>query len=488
MTLLTQASANTLQHASHDALDVSLACTIKSLNGDKALVGLHLAMAYMQLTLLIDAEDRVARASSKGPSRCAKSIGRGACRKEQAKRLGICTTTLSSWIANGTRLLYLAIAGSPMVLPILAVQGHLAKIYGKTVTVGEVMTMGAILHNPEDTPMGREVKRHYRPLAAQVYDKWKSSNCTPSLYVPSEKRRVPLTEWEVWDSLRKVLHLNAYALPDLDERWLERPLDAKFSSFEQQVCLPVPRVIQTEFQVGTDSCPVTPATKIAWTAQARCDVQDNMYTPQDIDDLEYTLSNKYSAGDDSLGSLAEGAYVVVDPSVLKGVPLHLKGRDIKEQKEALLALLVPKEAAAPPGLSSPFLQLLDSILDRLKTLYPKDLHYDESTGTLYSGFVAIHYTWYNRYSEKGDKDLPGPDKAYATRIVRGEAGKSNPYQRIPRESQEIREDPAGYQAMCEMLSEVDARSDRRVGRLRIAGASAMMIEYNPAVGWQQQGG
>ena len=38
------------------------------------------------------------------------------------------------------------------------------------------------------------------------------------------------------------------------------------------------------------------------------------------------------------------------------------------------------------------------------------------------------------------------------------------------------------------LSEVDARSDRRVGRLRIAGASAMMIEYNPAVGWQQQGG
>ncbi|KAI4518103.1 hypothetical protein K525DRAFT_272984 [Schizophyllum commune Loenen D] len=53
------ASANTLQHASHDALDVSLACTIKSLNGDKALVGLHLAMAYMQLTLLIDAEDRL---------------------------------------------------------------------------------------------------------------------------------------------------------------------------------------------------------------------------------------------------------------------------------------------------------------------------------------------------------------------------------------------------------------------------------------------
>ncbi|KAI4518102.1 hypothetical protein K525DRAFT_209369 [Schizophyllum commune Loenen D] len=136
---------------------------------------------------------------------------------------------------------------------------------------------------------------------------------------------------------------------------------------------------------------------------------------------------------------------------MDSVPLHLKGRDIKEQKEALLALLVPKEAAAPPGLSSPFLQLLDSILDRLKTLYPKDLHYDESTGTLYSGFVAIHYTWYNRYSEKGDKDLPGPDKAYATRIVRGEAGKSNPYQRIPRESQEIREDPAGYQAMCEML-------------------------------------
>ena len=31
-------------------------------------------------------------------------------------------------------------------------------------------------------------------------------------------------------------------------------------------------------------------------------------------------------------------------------------------------------------------------------------------------------------------------------------------------------------------------SDRRVGRLRIAGASAVMIEYNPAVGWQQQGG
>ncbi|KAL1693520.1 hypothetical protein GGG16DRAFT_101185 [Schizophyllum commune] len=40
----------------------------------------------------------------------------------------------------------------------------------------------------------------------------------------------------------------------------------------------------------------------------------------------------------------------------------------------------------------------------------------------------------------------------------------------------------------EHISEVDARSNQRVGRLRIAGASVVMIDYNPAVGWQQKGG
>ncbi|KAG6832568.1 hypothetical protein H0H93_013503, partial [Arthromyces matolae] len=118
---------------------------------------------------------------------------------------------------------------------------------------------------------------------------------------------------------------------------------------------------------------------------------------------------------------------------------------IRDGSDQLLALLITH-----------FLQQFSNynkrLIEFLKNVFPNELFDDESDRLKYT-FLALHFSYYNRYCEKGDGAPPNVNPAFLCRSYckRGHHG-----QRCPWASKEIKNQLEQYDLLAEFLQDLFA--------------------------------
>ncbi|KAI5893001.1 uncharacterized protein SCHCODRAFT_02499351 [Schizophyllum commune H4-8] len=420
----------------------SIAAMVTRLERSASEMELALCMGYIQLVLNVDHLDREARQTrQKNGSRDARrkqraraaqgALPHGANRAELARSAGVSKSTLERWLGMGTRLLYLCMAGTPLILFALSSCAFLGECRsGRYTTYHDIMAMGLPFREPdEQTAAGRLVRNHYLPLL-----RWMQQEATGKsnlrLYDPSTAAYHHLSDFDFWDARFGEVQLNCFRLPPRSYKWEDY---TSLAPQQPSACpLPAALTINTGRPFPSEPCPVTGDNRRAWTEAQRKKVDKCAVRVETKEELKRKLRE---GGDD---------YIVLDPGILDGMPL-----DLRAGTGDRIAFVVPIEGSQPgrPDLR----ELLDSVVDRIQCLLPSDFDTVDSSAEEYKGFVAIHFTIYCKYSEHGNENLPPPEAAHPTRISREGGTRVNVNMRVPRQSHEIREDPLGYQAIATML-------------------------------------
>ncbi|KAG6815699.1 hypothetical protein H0H93_009152 [Arthromyces matolae] len=177
-------------------------------------------------------------------------------------------------------------------------------------------------------------------------------------------------------------------------------------------------------------CPVTRTNRKKWTTNER-KFAKRADTVRDVNDLKVKLAKHHGR------AFPNGTYLTIDSTIAEGQTL--KFLDASNQ---FVGLLLTNMTSIVPHCN-------DDIMGALEAHFGDNLGQDTSDRSDYE-FLSLHYSWYNRYSEKGDgAPLVHPHYVYKNGSVR-----VNNSQRVPRCSKEIQDDPQEHDLLAKILRPV----------------------------------
>ncbi|KZP14040.1 hypothetical protein FIBSPDRAFT_702759, partial [Athelia psychrophila] len=112
----------------------------------------------------------------------------------------------------------------------------------------------------------------------------------------------------------------------------------------------------------------------------------------------------------------------------------------------LLALLI-SHASFIPSLK----EKLEVLKAELQIAFPGELYSVDTASDQLFKFLALHFTWYNKFSESG---AGAPDDIHPNQLLKDGSLKVNWGQRQPRESQQIRDHPALYKQVTDIMEDI----------------------------------
>ncbi|KAF7986944.1 hypothetical protein HWV62_12757 [Athelia sp. TMB] len=271
------------------------------------------------------------------------------------------------------------------------------------------------------------------------------------LYLPSTTGPVFIqcSDLAQADSIFSQIKMNTIKLPVRSDIWKLVPPSPTLPPPTSSGIGPQVRdaiVIKTPWIASKTSCPVRDANRDEWTAIEREKGEDRI-VPADLEELRKLISAQVPSGVDIERPPRIDQFTKVHPYI--GVPSTiLEGHTLRvEDASGDLVALVVTHASLLPSLRAK----LDVLMAELQTAFPGELYAVDTAADPLSKFLALHFTWYNKFSEKG---TGAPGDVHPGELLREGALKVNWGQREPRESAEIRNHPSLYKQVTSIMEDI----------------------------------
>ncbi|KAF8055005.1 hypothetical protein FPV67DRAFT_1459498 [Lyophyllum atratum] len=412
----------------------------KALEMDVRLTDFKFMVALLQLMLSVD----ILQKKLRGRQCPGLSTLAGQC--------GVSPTKFRDWVAHGTRLAYLVAAGTPHILLVIAVMGMRADITRRQNSSNDdIYGLAFALRNPtsmnsQDDAIGKMVQGILVPFLIRLRHEAPLRHLSFSFFSQS--------------TLGDVDVYGAGAIMDLDTHFNEVATKFVFHMFRPN--------FQSAYNYVTVSYYLLPPRGDSWFPSSTPSLP--ALSPAPIDEIAETVTIK-----------------TLKPFPKTPCPISKENReewtedqrlragkagkavDLKdlESKARIMILRRPLSSLTPRVHSSRIPRTRDrentwqltpkfakscnvQLLAQLDSLFPNELYYDTSDRKDYN-FLAVHYSWYNRYGERGDA---APQNIHPHYVHKEGANNINHSQRVPYCSQDIQNDPKEYGLLVEFLQDI----------------------------------
>ncbi|KAJ7284768.1 hypothetical protein C8J57DRAFT_1217151 [Mycena rebaudengoi] len=341
-----------------------------------------------------------------------------------------------TWFNGGSRLIHLVASSSAYIIPIIAAS-LLRNIVCKADGVEVIQNMAYLLCNPHSEDhkdllskeCGVATRTQIIPAMAFLHQTTRNLDATAFRiqfplatenelpeYFPLAQSRNSSTDFA----------LSSRMLPPQDPCWaeLDKPLLSRLPSDILQMPIPtedcvLPEItIKTPLDLKATPCPVKPDNTTTWTEEERTRAAQAPIAT-DLEDLRAKLE-AHKGG--------ESGYICIDPAICGDNVLTLR-----DSKDKLMAMLITNLAALVPSLEKTMVPLLSLVLRG--EVYP-----DFSNRPRYR-YLALHFSWYNRYVEKGHT---APKDTHPNFVCKDNVSRAN-------HSQDMRKQPEEADIIVELI-------------------------------------
>ncbi|KAJ7123897.1 hypothetical protein C8R43DRAFT_1135929 [Mycena crocata] len=421
----------------HDATLDQLANRCQHMEELSVVTDFHQMVSYIELSLYINwLQNRPS------PTRVTmKTLATSLC------NINIDEAKLQRWFSFGSRLIYLAIAGTMFLVPLLAAAGMKNDLHKTAISTIQGTAYALCCPEADDGSYtlgvcaGRIIRTSILPQIANV--KQLSSSLSTShfrLLVPpsptsDQPTYIPFHDLASIQEVLRCFTIRYYTLPDPVDLWSRMGGDIlavsmlKIPQLIDESCVAEEIRISTELDLKKTPCPVSKETSDEWTADQRAKALDAREAT-DIEDLRQQAQILHKGG-----SKTSEKYILVDTKICEGKVLHFRGAD---------GIFLCFVATNIPSILT---HLNESFLNQISTLLVGEVFEDLSDRIDFS-FLAWHCSYYNRYAEQGPGDLGGQ---HPHSFRKSGKKKINHVQRVPHPSREMEEDPDEADLLSELM-------------------------------------
>ncbi|KAJ7272360.1 hypothetical protein C8J57DRAFT_1507215 [Mycena rebaudengoi] len=394
-------------------------------------------MAYIEVTLyILWRRSRSTKQSESSLTTLAREV-----EHPQVNRV-----TVKNWFTAGTRLIFLASAAGMYIIPLLAAcGGGVRNQITKTDGVETIESLGYHLGNPHPstthqlTKTCNQITRN-EIIPSMVFLRQVSTNLEASAFrvrFPPDAEGVsafvPFSSIAELQKRFRALDLSFLPLPPQDKAWaaLDNPMlcpappNLLNSPEPSEAWVAEEIVITAAIDLKATPCPVNPDNSQAFTKAERAKAS-KAPVARDLADLAERLKS-HKGG--------ESGYICVDPAICGGKVLTLR-----DSKSKLLAMIITNLAELLPHLDKTTLSLVSVAI-------PGEVYPDNSKRRGYR-YLACHFSWYNRYAEKGHS---APKDVHPNYVHNKNSGRVNHSQRVPHRSAEMRDAPDETEILAELI-------------------------------------
>ncbi|KAG6909605.1 hypothetical protein DXG01_016644 [Tephrocybe rancida] len=340
-------------------------------------------------------------------------------------------------VHQGTFLAYIAGAGTPHILLLMAVLQIRTKfIYRGQMSIEDLSGIGIALRQPPDVDVGKLVKTILIPFLRCLHTS--PIPLLPLLYFHGSQvqlRNITPLEPEALDVILGCASMKYFPLPKRSPLWQYQNQDNLSIALQPVSQVPTTelnkrlRTMKTFKAFPYSACPIPRPSRRSWMAAQRALA---MQAPcaKNLAQLSKMLSSRTHTG--------HGKYIQFDSRICNRNTLL-----IQDAQSQLLALVITDFPKVYP-------QYNTELVTTLQALFTNELYKDDSSRDDYT-FLSCHYSVYNRYSEQGDN---APTDVHPNNIYKECATHVNHGQRTPHESKEIKRDAGIYNLTAEFLQKL----------------------------------
>ncbi|KAH7905173.1 hypothetical protein BJ138DRAFT_1118706 [Hygrophoropsis aurantiaca] len=370
-----------------------------------------------------------------------------------AKQLDMKKSTLYQWYVEGTRLIHLAAAATPYIILLIASMGLKTLVVRPqsvhSITHEAIASLAKVLRSPRDlgdpglehltTGLVQRLRfiHSYEPLKGRLKYRIFSG------FLSSSSCFLDFDDLQAADKLFQSFPANTWILPDRGEVW-----DPLFSPDS---------LLDISSEINPLSSPLAPI----GIAERELDLivstldLDKFRSPADIHDKNkkkvWTEAERLKAKDAvQVHSLSELADKVKQLESKDGSYIHISNVVIR-QRDLKISDVNGKLIALAIGNTSPIIKHhLDHLFNLLCHLDPKFTSSTDSNTSKFT-FKTFYFDHYNCFAESGEG---APTGVHADFIKKHGVSRVNHTQRIPYESNLIRQNPEKHQAILSVIEDI----------------------------------
>ncbi|KAJ7771977.1 hypothetical protein DFH07DRAFT_953265 [Mycena maculata] len=429
--ILDSGTACTISIAAPTSYDIlTIVAHVKAQTNSLQMSELHYMLTLVQLALSIDClqRDRVAKGLPKmTQDDLTDTYSAGTKRR-----------TFVNWLAAGRKLLLLCAAGTMYVLPLLAALNMRTKITGETSSPTDIGSLANAIRQVKHGMWLPMVRRLMIPIKfMQSHEGYLCSlrlNYDVPVGVLEEPRSelIPFHDVSRLDGILDQVETNLYKLPPRSVEWsMANTLPWTRTTDPKEVLLPKLRKVKTPLVFQKTPSPVKKKNRDAFTEEQR-GYASKATVVTSIDDF-IEKSSKLHGG----GNVVPKTYIELNSKMLNSEALHIT--DSNDQfPSPYFSVYLKSTDNSWSTQSRPFMLLCP---ENSRTRTP---------AVNFFQYLSVHYVWYARFGEKGDG---APADVHPDNLCKEGKGKSNLYQRLPRESKELQQTKEEYKRIADAFTD-----------------------------------